>query len=124
LLLAGIFLHDASSKVTSYPAALRYMDAFGVPGEFLPLAIALEAGCGLAVLLGYQTRAAALVLAGFCVMTAVVFHTKFGDRNQLLHFEKDLAIAGGFFVLFAHGGSSWTISALLKSRRDMISARP
>jgi putative oxidoreductase len=93
LLLAGIFLHNASSKVTSYPAALRYMDAFGVPGEFLPLAIALEAGCGLAVLLGYQTRAAALVLAGFCVMTAVVFHTKFGDRNQLLHFEKDLATA-------------------------------
>jgi len=124
LLLAGIFLHDALSKVTSYPATLRYMDAFGVPGEFLPLAIALEAGCGLAVLLGYQTSAAALVLAGFCVMTAVVFHTKFGDRNQLLHFEKDLAIAGGFFVLFAYGGGSWTIGALLKSRRDMISARP
>jgi putative oxidoreductase len=124
VLLAGIFLHEAWSKLTSYPAAVRYMEAFAVPGELLPLAIAVEAGCGLAILLGYQTRVAALILAGFCVVAAVVFHTKFGDRNQLLHFEKDLAIAGGFLILFAHGGGAFTLDAVLKSRRDMISARP
>ena len=106
LLLAAIFLHEAWSKLTGYSAALAYMQAFGVPGQLLPLAIAVELGCGVLILCGYHTRAAALLLAGFCLVTAVLFHTKFGDRNQLLHFEKDLAIAGGLLVLFAHGATS------------------
>jgi len=53
-----------------------------------------------------------LVLAGFCAFTAVVFHHKFGVRNELLHFEKDLAIAGGLLVLFAHGAGRWALDAM------------
>jgi putative oxidoreductase len=64
------------------------------------------------IVFGYYTRAAALVLALFCVATAVLFHTKLGDRNQLLHFEKDLAIAGGLLVLMAHGAGAWALDAL------------
>ena len=112
LLLAAIFLHEAWSKLVGYSAALAYMQAFGVPGQLLPLAIAVELGCGLLILCGYHTRAAALILAGFCLATAVLFHGKFGDRNQLLHFEKDLAIAGGLLVLFAHGAGAWTLDVL------------
>ena len=112
LLLAAIFLHEAWSKLTSYSAALAYMQAFGVPEQLLPLAIAVEAGCGLLILVGYHTRMAALMLAGFCLAAAVLFHTRFGDRNQLLHFEKDLAIAGGLLVLFAHGGGDWALDAV------------
>jgi putative oxidoreductase len=119
LLLAALFLHEAWSKLTAYPAALAHMHAFGVPGQLLPLAIALELGCGLLILCGYHTRAAALLLAGFCLATAVLFHSKFGDRNQLLHFEKDLAVAGGLLVLFAHGGGQWALDAVgpLRIRR-------
>jgi putative oxidoreductase len=112
LLLAAIFLHEAAAKLTGYPAALAYMQAFGVPGQLLPLAIAVELSCGLLILLGYQTRVAALILAGFCIVAAVLFHTRFGDRNQLLHFEKDLAIAGGLIVLFAHGAGAWSLDAI------------
>ena len=90
LLLAGIFLHEAWSKLAGYSAALAYMHAFGIPGQLLPLAIAVELSCGLLIACGYYTRAAALVLAGFCVATAILFHDKLSDRNQLLHFEKDL----------------------------------
>ncbi len=111
-LLSAIFLHEAYAKLTAYAPSVAYMKAFGVPGELLPLAIAVELGCGLLVLVGYQTRIAALLLAGFCVVTALIFHAKFGDRNQLLHFEKDLAIAGGFLVLFARGGGAWAFDAL------------
>src|SRR5262245_14435537 len=71
-LLAAIFLHEAVSKLTAYSAALAYMRAFGVPGELLPFAIAVELGCGVLILCGYQTRAAALVLAAFCLATAVL----------------------------------------------------
>jgi putative oxidoreductase len=111
-LLAAIFLHEAVSKLTAYSAALAYMRAFGVPGELLPFAIAVELGCGVLILCGYQTRAAALVLAVFCLATAVLFHRNLGDRNQLLHFEKDLAIAGGLLVLFARGAGAWALDAL------------
>ena len=113
-LLSAIFLHEACSKLGAYSMAVAYMQAFGLPDALLPLAIAIELGCGLLILFGYQTRVAALVLAGFCVATAILFHTRLGDRNQLLHFEKDLAIAGGLLVLFAQGGGAWSIDALRK----------
>ena len=112
LLLAAIFLHEAWSKLTGYPAALAYMQAFGVPGLLLPFAIAVELGCGVLIVGGYHTRIAALLLAAFCLATAVLFHDRLGDRNQLLHFEKDIAIAGGLLVLFAHGAGAWALDAL------------
>ena len=117
LLLSAIFLHEAFAKLTAYSAAVVYSEAFGISGKFVPLAITVEVGCGLLIVLGYYTRAAALVLAGFCVATAVVFHSKLGNRNELLHFEKDLAIAGGFLVLFAHGAGAWALDAL-RSRKQ------
>src|ERR1044071_7307916 len=117
LFLSAIFLHEAWSKATGYSMPVAYMQAFGVPGQLLPLAIGFELICGLLILLGYQTRIAGLILAGFCVATALLFHTRFGDRNQLLHFEKDFAIAGGFLVLFAQGSGAWSIDAL-KMRKD------
>jgi putative oxidoreductase len=117
ILLSAIFLHEAWSKLTGYAATIAYMQAFGVPGQLLPLAIGFELGSGFFILVGFQTRIAALLLAGFCVVTAILFHTRLGDRNQLLHFEKDLAIAGGFLVLFAQGSGAWAIDAL-KKRKD------
>jgi putative oxidoreductase len=112
VLLAALFLHEAYAKLMAYAASMAYMRAFGVPVELLPGAIGIELVCGLLIAVGYQTRIAALLLAAFCVATAVLFHTKLGDRNQLLHFEKDLAIAGGFLVLFARGGGAWALDAL------------
>ena len=117
LLMSAIFLHEAWSKVAGYAMTRLYMQSFGVPAELLPLAIGFELGCGLLILFGYQTRIAALLLAGFCVATAILFHTRFADRNQLLHFEKDLAIAGGFLMVFALGSGAWSIDAL-RQRKD------
>ena len=120
-LLSAIFLHEAWSKVSAYSMATAYMQAFGVPGQLLPLAIAFELGCGLLILFGYHTRIAALLLAGFCVTTAILFHMRFADRNQLLHFEKDLAIAGGFLMVLAQGSGAWSIDAL-RMRKDRRAA--
>jgi putative oxidoreductase len=118
LLLASIFLHEAWSKLTAYAGALAYMKTFGVPGELLPAAIAVELGGGLLILLGLYTRAAALILFGFCIATAILFHTNLGSRNESLHFEKDLAIAGGFLALFAFGGGAWTLDAWRNGRAE------
>src|SRR5262245_870458 len=118
VLLAAIFLHEAWSKLTGYAAASAYMSAYGVPELLLAPAISVELVGGVLIAVGYHTRAAALALAAFCVATAVLFHSKLGDRNQLLHFEKDLAIAGGFLVLFARGAGAWALDAFATRRGE------
>ena len=121
LFLVAIFLHEAWSKIAGYTAALAYMKASAVDGRLLPFAIALELGCGLLILVGYQTRICAFMLAMFCIATAVIFHFNFGNQNQLLHFEKNLAMAGGFLLLLAHGGGAWAIDAWrAKSKRPKV----
>ena len=117
LLLSALFLHEAFAKLNGYAAAIAYMETFGMPGAMLPLAIALELGGALMIIAGFKTRIAALMLAAFCIATAVLFHARFGVRNELLHFEKDLAIAGGFLVLAARGGGAWSVDAW-RSRRE------
>ena len=112
LLLAALFIHEAWSKLAGYSAAVAYAQAFGVPAALMPLAVATEAGCAILILVGYHARAAALLLAAFCMATAVIFHSNLTSRNELLHFEKDLAIAGGLAVLFARGAGGWALDAL------------
>jgi putative oxidoreductase len=124
LLIAGLFLHEAWSKLTAYSAAVAYAQAFGVPGALMPFAIALEIGCGALILVGHYTRPAALLLAGFCIATAVLFHNKLGNRNELLHFEKDLAIAGALLVLFAYGPGRWALDAQLARWRSGSGLKP
>src|ERR1700684_2932379 len=92
-LLALLFLLEAWVKVTAYDAAVQYSEAYGVPGQLLPAAIALELGGGLLLVAGLPVRATAFLLAGFCVIAAVIFHTNFSEPGQSLLFEKDLAIA-------------------------------
>ena len=109
LLLASIFILEGWSKLRGYEAATAYMTRFGVPGALLPAVIALELGCGLMIAVGWRTRLAAAALAVFCALAAFLFHTNVADRNQLLHLEKDLALAGGLLVLAIAGAGSWSI---------------
>ena len=116
LLLVLIFLHEGGSLIGNYAGAAAYMQKSGVPPLLLPAVIALQLGCGLAIAAGIMTRFAALVLAGFCVLTAIMFHWKFADQNQLLHFEKDLAIAGGMFVLMVRGAGDYSVGASTRQK--------
>ena len=111
LLLASLFLLEGWGKMKGYAGAAGYMEKFGVPGILLPLVIFCEIAGGLAIAIGWQTRWAALALAGFSIAAALIFHNNLADRNQLLHFEKDLAIAGGFLVLSAFGAGAWSLDA-------------
>ena len=109
LLLVFIFLHESVGLIGNYAGAAAYMQKSGVPSLMLPAVIALQLGGGLLVAAGLMTRYAALLFAGFCLLTAILFHWKFADQNQLLHFQKDLAIAGGFIVLACCGPGNWSI---------------
>lgn len=111
LLLASIFILEGWSKLRGYDAAVTYMNRFGVPGALLPAVVALELGGGLMLAVGWQTRMAAAALAVFCVLAAALFHANLSDRNQLLHFEKDFALAGGLIVLAIAGAGRWSVDA-------------
>ncbi len=108
LLMATIFLHEAIVKLGNYAGAQAYARNFGVPDTLLPFAIALELGGGLALLLGVGARAASLLLAAFCILTAIVFHMRWAEQNQVLHFEKNLAMAGGLLLLALCGPGRFT----------------
>ncbi len=101
--LALIFILSGLGKITAFEGTQAYMEATGVPGLLLAPTIAFEIGAALAVLLGWQTRIAALLLAGFSLVTAVAFHSNLGDQIQQMMFLKNVAMAGGFLLLVQHG---------------------
>ena len=82
-------------------------------------AVIIELGGGLMLLTGYRTRLAAIVLAAFSVISAFVFHHALGDQNQLFHFLKNLAMAGGLVQVIAFGAGSFSFD----NRRQVSPAR-
>lgn len=113
LLIATIFVGAGYSKIGGYEATQGYMAAMGVPGALLPLVIFAELGGGLAIVLGFLTRLAALGLAVFSIVSAVIFHGGSADQVQQIMFMKNLAMAGGFLFLVAHGGGRFSLDAKL-----------
>jgi putative oxidoreductase len=109
LLLAAIFVFEGWIKINDPAGVVAYMEAHHVSGVLLRLAIVAELGGGLAVAFGFLTRVAALGLGSFAVVTALLFHSDFGDPEQVVHFGKNLAIAGGFMMLLAHGPGPWSL---------------
>lgn len=102
-LLALLFLLSGVGKLGAYGATAAYMSANGVPGALLPAVIAIEVLGALAIILGWKTRVVAFLLAGFSLLTAITFHNNLADQIQMIMFFKNLAIAGGFLLLVAHG---------------------
>lgn len=111
ILLAALFVVAGLSKIPGYEGTAGYMQAMGVPGSLLPLVIALEIVGGLAIAVGYRTRLFAFLLAGFSLLSALVFHNIFMDPAEQTQFLKNLAIAGGFLALLAHGPGRLSLDA-------------
>ncbi|MEW5965029.1 MAG: DoxX family protein [Pseudomonadota bacterium] len=103
IFMAAIFIQAGAGKIPGYAGTQAYMAKSGVPGELLPLVIALEIAGGVAILVGLYARLAGLALALFTIAAAVMFHSEVGDRMQLIHFMKNVAIAGGLLLLAANG---------------------
>ncbi|ACK52124.1 DoxX family protein [Methylocella silvestris BL2] len=118
LLLVALFLISGAGKAAAPAATKAYMASAGMPliDLFYIGAIAMELGVGLLFLLGYQTRLAALALAFYSVLTAVIFHHDFADPAQWLSFLKDIAIVGGFLQVFAFGGGVYSLDSRLPMR--------
>ena len=110
-LIGAIFILSGVGKLAAYGATTAGIIAVGLP--FPPLAyataVAVEVGVGLLLLIGFQARAAALILAIWCVVTAVFFHSHFADKNMLIHFMKNLMIAGGLLQIAYYGAGAFSV---------------
>ncbi|GAB2655317.1 DoxX family protein [Arenimonas aestuarii] len=120
--LSTIFILSGFAKLgAGFEGTQGYMEAMGVPGALLPIVIFAEIVGGFALAAGFLTRWAALGLAAFTIASALLFHFQLDDQMQFINFFKNIAIAGGFLVLAAHGGGRFSVDGWLSNRRTASS---
>ena len=114
-LLALIFIMTGLQKIGGYAGTQGYMEMMGVPGSLLPVVIAVEILGGVALLVGFQARLAAFLLAGFTVIAGAIFHLvpSFGmegmaAQGEVIHFMKNLSITGGLAMVVIFGAGAWS----------------
>ncbi len=118
LLLAWLFLPAGIMKIGGFAGTAGYIASKGLPMPELGVVIAIivEVGGGLALVAGFGTRIAAIVLAVFTLVATFVFHNYWGvpadqAMMQQLLFNKNIAVIGGLLVLAAHGAGAWSLDA-------------
>ena len=107
--LAVLFLLSGVGKIGAYAATAAYMSSVGVPGVLLPVVIATEVLGALAIILGWHTRIAAFLLAGYSLLAALIFHANFADQIQMIMFLKNVSIAGGLLLLVGNGAGALSL---------------
>jgi len=112
-LLSVLFLLSGVGKIGAYAGTAAYMSSVGVPAALLPAVIATEVLGALAIILGWRTRIIAFLLAGFSLLSALIFHSNFADQIQTIMFLKNVAIAGGFLLLVANGAGPLSLDRRL-----------
>lgn len=105
ILIGALFLIAGFGKLSDVAGFAGYMASAGLPAFLAWPAIIFELVLGAALILGFQTRIMALLGAGFCIVAALLYHNP-SDPAQMTNFLKNLAIAGGFLMLFAHGAGA------------------
>ena len=114
ILLSAIFLINGIGKIFNYEGTIQYMENFDVSGYLIIPAITVEILFPILLIIGYYTKFSALVLSLFTLVLAVIFHTDFSNQMQLISFLKNIAIAGGFLIIFVYGPGKYSLDHKLK----------
>lgn len=102
-LVAGLFMWSGIGQAAGFDTTAIFVERQGTLGLLLPLAVAVEVGGALLLIVGFKARLICLLLAGFCIVTALLFHADFADRTQMFQFLKNAAVAGGLLALYVAG---------------------
>ncbi|HYS46016.1 MAG TPA: DoxX family protein [Rhizomicrobium sp.] len=115
LLIGGIFILSGAGKLSQQAGITAAIAHAGLPQPALGyfVALAVEIGVGLLLALGWRTRAAAAVLAVWCLVTAAFFHNNFADQNTMIHFLKNVMIAAGLLQIVHFGPGAISLDARL-----------
>ena len=113
VLIATIFLLSGISKLSNPAGTIGYIASAGLPFPELAYvaAVSVEVVLATALLVGFQTRSVAAVIALFSLATAFGFHNNLADQNQFIHFFKNVAIAGGLLQVVAFGAGAYSVDA-------------
>ena len=109
IFISALFLFSAYNKIFNLEGSMGWMEGFGVPGFLIYPAIAVEIILPVLVIVGYQARLAAGILAIFCLVTAFLFHFDFSNQLQFVSFLKNIGLAGGFLFIVANGTKDWAV---------------
>tara|TARA_Y100000590_G_scaffold190853_1_gene217224 strand:- start:1291 stop:1668 length:378 start_codon:yes stop_codon:yes gene_type:complete len=113
ILLSTLFLVEGIGKIFIREDVIMYMESYGVSGIFFIPAIIFEILFPILLVVGYKTKLVALIMALFTFMVAIIFHTDFGKGMEMTFFLKDLAIAGGFLIIFVRGAGRYSVDQKL-----------
>ena len=114
ILISALFLLNGIFKINNYDGTIGWMESFGVPEVLLIPAIILEIVGPVLIIIGYKTKLAAGLLSLFCIATAFIFHNDFANQMQLTSFLKNIALAGGFLILFVNGAKGFSLDNKFK----------
>ena len=109
ILISALFLISAYNKIFNLDGSMSWMESFGVPSFLIFPGIAIETILPVFIIVGYQARIAAGILAIFCLTTAFLFHFDFSNQSQLISFLKNIGLAGGFLFIVTNGTKDWAI---------------
>jgi putative oxidoreductase len=115
--LAVLFLWAGAMKLLGYAGFVGYLQAKGVPFVQVaaPIAVGVELLGGLLLVVGFRIRALAVLMAAYTVATAILGHDFWNitdaatQRDMVIHFWKNIGIAGGFLLLYVSGAGSISI---------------
>ena len=114
ILISVLFLLNGIFKISNYDGTIDWMESFGMPGILIIPAIILEIAGPVLIIIGYKTKLAAGLLSLFCIATAFIFHNDFANQMQLTSFLKNVALAGGFLILFVNGAKGLSLDNKFK----------
>ena len=114
VLLSALFLIEGIGKISMQEDVIMYMEDYGVPEILFIPAVILEILFPLLLIVGYKTKLSALIMALFTLTVAIIFHTNFSEGMQITFFLKDLAIAGGFMIIFVYGSNKISLDYRIK----------
>ena len=117
VLLSILFLVEGLGKISIKDDVIMYMEEFSVPGILFMPATILEILFPIFLIVGYKTKWAAAVMALFTFTVAIIFHTDFTEGMQMMFFLKDIAIAGGFMIVVAHGPGKISLDHYFNSKK-------
>jgi putative oxidoreductase len=109
LLISFIFLMSGLNKISNYANTSGWMESMGVSSSLLPLVIIIEILAAIAIILGWKTKIAAFLLAGFCILSGLIFHNDFSNQVEMIMLMKNFAIAGGFLILVVNGPGNFSL---------------
>ena len=109
IFISLVFLLSGYNKIFNYDNTISWMEGFGIPGFLLWPAIVLEILLPIFIIIGYRTQISAIILAIFCLATALIFHYDFANQMQTVAFLKNFGLAGGFLFIAVNGPKEWAI---------------